>query len=84
MVARDHTGTVTYNGAAIWAYKSPSFSPMRRVSRYRAREFSWAPANVSRSWSPQAIRPSQASDMPGFSRVTAVKAVRARAMSPDR
>ena len=27
MVARDQTGTVTYIGAAIWAYRSPSIQP---------------------------------------------------------
>ena len=63
---------------------SPSGRPMRRVSRYSARECVCAPASVSRSWSPHAIRPSQASDIVGVVAVISVKTLSARAMSPPR
>ena len=38
MVARDHAGMVRYSGAAGRACRVPSCRPMRRVSRYSARE----------------------------------------------
>ena len=84
MVERDHTGMARYNGAGGRACSVPSFRPMRRVSRYSARECSWAPARVSRLWSPQAMRPSQASDIVGAAAVISVKTLNAWAVLPAR